>query len=57
MVSNISTDDGIYIATTEEKEKKRKEDSEKILQQSNSYEKIKEFKAFEIVAVEINGKW
>lgn len=57
MISNTPTDSGVYIATTEEKEKKREKDSETILIQSSSYEKIKEFKALEIVAVEINRKW
>lgn len=56
MISNLS-DSGVYIATTEEKEKKREEDAEKISLQSSSFEKMKEFKVLEIVAVEINGKW
>jgi len=43
--------------TTKNKIEKRTKDMESISLQSSSFDKVTQFKAFEIVAVEIEGKW
>lgn len=57
MLSTTPNDHDVYICTTEEKKNKRLQDMNKISIQSSSFEKVKEFKPLEIVAVEIDGKW
>jgi len=47
----------VYIVTTKDKMEKREKDMKSISIQSCSYDKVTQFKVFEIVAVEIEGKW
>jgi len=47
----------VYIVTTKDKMEKRNKDMQSISLQSSSYDKVSQFKVFQIVAVEIEGKW
>lgn len=54
-----TSDNGVYIATTEKKEIKRKADQLhlQMLYNKDILQKIKEYKPLELVAVELNGEW
>ncbi|XP_050525474.1 uncharacterized protein LOC126896591 isoform X2 [Daktulosphaira vitifoliae] len=57
LISSKTTINSVYFVTTEDKLKKRKDDSHKIEVQSSSYEKVKDFIPWSLVAVEIDGNW
>ncbi|XP_060853511.1 uncharacterized protein LOC132931636 isoform X2 [Rhopalosiphum padi] len=57
LISLEPNENGVYIATTEDKNKKQIEDMNNISIQSCFFEKVKEFKALEIVGVKINDNW
>jgi len=47
----------VYLVTTKNNIEKRTKDMELISLQSSSFDKVRQFKVFETVAVEIEGKW
>ncbi|KAE9525099.1 hypothetical protein AGLY_014513 [Aphis glycines] len=57
LISLEPNENGVYIATTEDKKTKRLKDMNNMSEFSCSFEKVKEFKALEIVGVKIDDKW
>lgn len=57
MINFKPDNNGIYIATTEDKIQTRIKNMETISKQIELCEKIKEFVPFAIVGTEIDGKW